>query len=136
MKFEIQKFTISHSKICAKNNRKIKNDLENNLKDLENDLNNYNKLQKYYKIKSELEEIYEQFVEGTKVRGKCTWYEEGKKSTKFFLNLEKKKSLQGQISKLIGNQEITDQNKIQNELQLLKLISVKEIWLRANCLNH
>ena len=57
MKFEIQKFKMSYSKIRAKNNRKIKNDLENELKDLENDLNNQNKLQKYTKIKSELEEI-------------------------------------------------------------------------------
>ena len=34
------------------------------------------------------------------------------------LNLEKKRALQGQIQKLIvGNQEIIDQNKMQNELQ-------------------
>ena len=56
MKFQIQKFAISYSKIRAKNNRKTKIDLENKLKDLENDLNNYDKLQKYNKIKSELEE--------------------------------------------------------------------------------
>ena len=55
------------------------------------------KLQKYNKIKPELEEIYEQFVEDAKVRYKCTWYEEAEKSTKFFLNLEKKRALQGQI---------------------------------------
>ena len=56
MKFQIQKFTISYSKIRAKNNRKTKIDLVNKLKDLENDLSNYDKLQKYNKIKSELEE--------------------------------------------------------------------------------
>ena len=40
-------------------------------------------------------------------------------STKFFLNLEMKRALKGQIRKLfIGNQEIIDQNKIQNQLQL------------------
>ena len=50
------------------NNRKIKDDLENKLKDLEIDLNNYDKLQKYNKIKSKLEEIFEKFVEGAKVR--------------------------------------------------------------------
>ena len=43
MKFEIRRFTISYCKIRSKNNRKIKNDLENKLKDLENDLNNYDK---------------------------------------------------------------------------------------------
>ena len=118
MKFQIQKFTISYSKIPAKNNRKIKSDLENKIKDLENDLNNYNKLQKYSKIKSDFEKIYEKFVEATKVRSKCTWYEEGEKSTKFFLYLERKRALQGKIQKLFGNQEIKDQNKIQNELQL------------------
>ena len=97
----------------------MKNDLENKLKDLEDNLSNHDKLQKYNKIKSELEEIYEKFVEGAKVRSKCTWYEEGEKFTKFFLNLEKKRALQGQIRKLIiGNQEVIDQNKIQNELQL------------------
>ena len=43
----------------------------------------------------------------------------GEKSTKFFLNLEKKRTLQGQIRKpIIGNQEIIDQNKILNQLQL------------------
>ena len=119
MKSEIQKFTISYSKIRAKNNRKTKNDLENKLKDLENDLSNFDKLQKYNKIKSELEEIYEKFVEGVKVKNKYTWYKEREKSTKFFLNLEKKRALQVQIRKLIiGNQEIIDQNKIQNKLQL------------------
>ena len=45
------------------------------------------------------------------------WYEEGEKLWKFFLNLEKGKGTQSQIRKLIvNNQEITDQNKIQNEL--------------------
>ena len=119
MKFQIRKFTISYSKIRAKNNRRIKKDLENKLKDLENDLNNCDQLQKYNEIKPELEKIYEKFGEGAKVRSKCTWYEEGEKSKKFFLNLEKKIALQGQILKLIiGNQGIMDQNKIQNELQL------------------
>ena len=55
MKLEIRKSTILYSKIRARNNRKIKIDLENKSKDLENDLNNYDKLQKHNKIKSELE---------------------------------------------------------------------------------
>ena len=45
------------------------------------------------------------------------WYEEGEKSSKKNLNLEKRRGIQGQVKKLIANnQEITDQNKIQNEL--------------------
>ena len=50
-----------------KNIRKIKNNLENKLKNIENHLNNYDKLQKHNKIKSELEEIHKKFVEGGKV---------------------------------------------------------------------
>ena len=37
------------------------------------------------------------FSEGAKVRRKCTWYEQGEKSTKFFLNLERKRALQRQF---------------------------------------
>ena len=45
------------------------------------------------------------------------WYEDGEKSSKFFLNMQKRRVIQGQIRKVIvNNQEITRQNKIQNEL--------------------
>ena len=44
-------------------------------------------------------------------------YEERTKSSKFFLNMEKRRGIQGQIRRLkVNNQIITDQNKIQNEL--------------------
>ena len=39
--------------------------------------------------KDQLEGIYDDIAEGIKVRSKCQWYEEGEKSTNFFLNLEK-----------------------------------------------
>ena len=81
MKFRIQKSTISYSKKRAENNRKIKNDTKNMLKDFESDLNNYNELQKYSKIKPELEEIYEKFVEGAKLRSKSTKFEEVESSS-------------------------------------------------------
>ena len=45
------------------------------------------------------------------------WYGEGEKSLKLFLNLEKRRDIQGQIRKLtVNNLEIMHQNKIQNEL--------------------
>ena len=44
------------------------------------------------------------------------WYEEGEKSSKFFLDLEKRRGIQGKIRKVIANnQEIAHQNKIQNK---------------------
>ena len=51
LKFEIRKLKTSYFKTQPKNNRKIKIDLENKLKDLDNDLNNYEKFHKYNKIK-------------------------------------------------------------------------------------
>ena len=94
MKFEIKKFTISYPKICAKN--KI-------------DLNNYNKFQKYNKLNLNLKKLWKIY----------TWYEEGEKFTKLFLNLEKKKVLHVQIRKFIFfSQEIMGHYKMGNELQL------------------
>ena len=92
LKLVIRKFTISYCKIRAKNNRKIKNDLENKLKDLQNDLNNYDKVQEYNKTKSELDEMYKKFVGNTKLRSKCTWHEKGEKSTIFLSDLEKNRA--------------------------------------------
>ena len=34
--------------------------------------------------------IYNNIVEGVKIRGRCQCYEENENSTKYFLNLEKK----------------------------------------------
>ena len=76
MKFQIRKFTISYSKKRIENDRRIKCDLENKLRDLETNLSNYDHLQKYNEIKSELEKICEKFVEGVKARSKCTRYKE------------------------------------------------------------
>ena len=61
-----------------------------------------------------MEEIYKKKTEGTRI---ITKYEEGEKPSKYFSNHEKRRSIQSQITKLIvNNQEITHQNKIQNEL--------------------
>ena len=43
----------------------------------------------------------------------------GEKSTKYFLNLEKQKAVNGTVKKIIKNDiEITDQLKIQHELRM------------------
>ena len=56
----------------------------------------------------------------------------GRKIHNFFFNLEKKRALQGQIRKLIvDNQEIIDQNKIQNELQLFYRNLFKSNWTKS-----
>ena len=54
-------------------------------------------------------------AEGTRIRSKCLFYEEGEKSLKFFLNLKNCRGIQGQIWKLIvNNQEIFLLNVLAN----------------------
>ena len=58
-------------------------------------LNWYINSVEYINCKNQFDEIYDDIVEGIKVRNKYQWYEEGEKSTNFFLNLEKTKAVQG-----------------------------------------
>ena len=72
-----------------------------------NVLDDHGNLESYHNIKDKVEEIYGKKAEGTRIRSKCLWYERGEKLSKFFLNLEKRRDIQGQIRKLIvNNQEI------------------------------
>ena len=50
-----------------------------------------------------------------KIRSKCEWYEDGEKSLKFFLNLEKRCGAQNRVRKLIVKEkEITDPKESNN----------------------
>ena len=63
--------------------------------------------------------IYEHTVEGVRLRSKWNWYEQGKKSTKFFLNLEKQRGNQNRIRKLILNvKEMNNETEILNQIKL------------------
>ena len=107
LKYEIRRFTISYCKQRNKKDVAERKYLENKFKNLENVLDNYDNLESYHNIKKKIEEIYEKKAEGARIRSKCLWYEEGEKSSKFYLNLKKRRSIQGQIRKLIvNNQEI------------------------------
>ena len=108
LKYEIRKFTVDYTKRKATESRKKQVYLESELKKLENNLESSENLTKYESIKSNLKLIYDHFAEGVRLRSKCDWYEQGKKSTKFFLNLEKQQGNQNRIRKLIVNEkEIT-----------------------------
>ena len=76
------------------------------------------KLIEHINCKEQLEEIYDDITEGIKVKSKCQWYEEGKNSTKFFLNLEKTKATQGTVKKLEkNNKEIDNPVEINKKLE-------------------
>ena len=42
-------------------------------------------------------------IDGIRKRSKCMWYEFGKKSSKFFLNLEKNCAIQDQVRTIVSN---------------------------------
>ena len=72
----------------------------------------------YLDNKNKLEQIYEEKANGVKIRSKCEWYEFGEKSSKFFLNLEKKHALLNQVRTLhCCEKEVTDKHKINQELE-------------------
>ena len=71
----------------------------------------------YLQAKGEWEKLVRKKTNGIILRSKAKWSEEGEKSTKYFLNLEKRNYNQKCIKKLIGNNgsEITGQNEIIEE---------------------
>ena len=76
------------SKLQAKNTKKENMFLENKLKKLENNTNYIENLE-YIDCRNKLDKIYEQKINGIRIRSKCDWYEYGEKSSKFFLILKK-----------------------------------------------
>ena len=59
-----------------------------------------------------MENIIEYRTKGAILRPKCTWYNEGKRNTKYFLNMEKRHYKQGVISQLkISDDETVNTDK-------------------------
>ena len=68
--------------------------------------------------KSELETIYSKISEGIRIRSKTDWYQYSEKSTKYFLNLEKQRAVNGTVRQIIHNDsEINNPVEIRNELK-------------------
>ena len=92
--------------------------LESKLKLLESNLNCDINSAEYINCKNQREKIYDDIAKGIKVRSKCQWYEQGEKSTKFILNLEKTKTTQGTVKKLeIDKKEIDNSVEVNKKLE-------------------
>ena len=78
-------------------------------KKLEKNLNNFQTNEYYLECKQKPENIYTKKVNGIRIRCKCNWYENGEKSIKFLLNLEKHRATQGCLCTIIVNKkELSD----------------------------
>ena len=58
-------------------------------------------------IKEKLELFYEEKVKGIVIRARARWHEYGERSTKYFLNLEKRNHVKKHIRKLLISGSIT-----------------------------
>ena len=76
-------------------------------------------LEEYYKYKNELESIYNFIAEGIILQSKASWYEHGVKSSKYFLNLEKRNKAKSHLRKIINSDghEVCDETEIRQKLK-------------------
>ena len=125
LKYKIRQFAKDYTTRKAKEWKVKRVALEAKVRELESIIStNSNDLaiEEYHKCKAELEEIYNYITEGIIVRSKTDWYELGEKSTKYFLNLEKRNKAKSHIRKIYNenNEESPDSNEI--------LAKVKEFY--------
>ena len=120
-KFKIKTWSIKMSKNIAANRRKNEKELEKQIQFYEKKLGEEPTEQTYNSLdeaKAKLEIIQNYKTQSLMVQSRIQHYEEGEKSTNFFLNQIKQNKTKATIRKLIidGN-EITDQEKIMCQLK-------------------
>jgi hypothetical protein len=97
-KYEIRKMTTKFSKNKAKARRETVKRLENIINDFESSsAQNAITTEIYTDAKRDFEQIKNDEAVGTILRAKCSWYEDGEKSTKYFASLEKNNAIQSSI---------------------------------------
>ena len=118
MKFEMRTCAMEYSKKLAKEKRQSKLLLENKLIHFEKLNIDISQNEEYIQTKIALEKIFEERIEGQRIRSKCSIYEMGEKSSKYFLNLEKKNAKLSSITTLQnGNGDLmTEKGEVENEI--------------------
>ena len=90
LKYETRKFSKNFSKQISLESNKERQAFEKRVKDFEHDIQNLDDIHEYLTCKNKLDTIYDDIVNGIKVRSHCDWFESGEKSSNvFFFNLEK-----------------------------------------------
>ena len=120
LKYEMRKFCISFSKEKNRANNFLKKHHEDICKKYES-TDDKPADNTYFASKLFLENLIDQRTHAAILRSKCQWHEHGEKSSKFFLNLEKKNSVSNTIKKLLPDNnsdgsEIVDPNSILDNL--------------------
>ena len=130
IKFKIRQFTRTFSKKLAMEKRENELKWEEIVKGYETSVFNNVTENEYRVAKDGLENLHNEKTAGYILRSKIQWYEEGEKSTKFFLNLEKKKAIQNTIKTLIDEERtLTDSEDISKAIKrfYVKLFEKREV---------
>ncbi|KAL9964507.1 hypothetical protein ACROYT_G028158 [Oculina patagonica] len=103
IKYNIRSHAIRHSKRRSKQKNETETKLQNKLnvakKAAETNPSDDNATL-LYAAQKQLESFYEEKTKGIIVRARARWHEQGEKSTKYFLNLEKRNHVKKHIRKL------------------------------------
>ena len=105
----------------AKTRKRRRISLEKRIAELESLItsnSNDQLLKEYSSCKLELESLYEYITSGIILRSKTNWYEHGEKSSKYFLNLEKRNKAKSHLRKLMtsSDTEIHDPSVIMSHI--------------------
>ena len=110
LKYEMRKFSIKFSQDRSK--------LIRAEKDKHDPASSPNE-EEYENSKSWLENWHEEYTKGAILRSKAQWYENGEKSTKYFLNLEKNNSIKNTIRKVIIKNDNNEDYECDDEMKIL-----------------
>ena len=119
LKYEVRKYSIKYSKEQSNRKKIDKRNHEKIVQTFESNPNESMQQEEYEHSKAWLETWYSESTKGAILRSKAEWYENGEKSTKYFLNLEKNNSIKNTIRKLYVK-DGSQTNLIENEAQILK----------------
>ena len=123
IKYRIRQVTIKYSKTKAKARRQNLKVIEDSLKQCEEDCSVFpspENMEKMENIRNEYELFYEHLSRGAIVRSRATWFEQGEKSNKYFLNLETYKKSKSCIRKVFTKDGFlsSDPKRIMKEVEV------------------
>lgn len=113
-KYEVRKFSISYGKERGKKNKETE-------RQLLSDLNKFcgvctlsdNDREEFLKLQSKLDELYLKKAQGSFIRSRAKWIEDGEKNSSYFSKLEKNRQTKNGINSLnINGRVIKDQKEI------------------------
>ena len=137
LKYEARKFSIAFSKEKILQDSRLKSYHENIVMQYTSTVNKPSD-SLYAESKAFIEAYFNKKTQGAILRSNCKRYEYNEKSSKYFLNLEKKRG-ENNIVKILhkDNADMTDQNKILKELHEFysSLFNRKIDKTKSECLN-